>query len=324
MNPRRAAFFAPFRWLVDAVDVGRHQPQVVIGAIVTAAAIGLLPSLPGQVMGLAGSPPGMGLMVASQLLALAFALLVMPVLRAGVYRILDGAERGEPVRMNQIFDGFSDGSYARIVGLTAMAMLLFFVLMLVMLLVMAIVVGVDAAQGLQAWAERFAALQSEAGVGKPIPPAQIEALGVPPGLGAIFGVLFAFLPLWLFVALGSAWGLVSVALRGTAPVEALVGGLRAAMVNALPLLALVVALALPLLLLTMLVGLVLGALVALVSAISPAIGGALALLAFLAIGVVIAAISYGFTLNGWRAACDSPDATRSDTPPTAPLAGFEA
>ncbi len=324
MNPRRAELTAPFRWLIDAVDVGRHQPKIVIGAIVTTAAVGLLPSLPGQLMGLAGSSPGMGVMVGSQLLALAFALLVMPVLRAGVYRILDDAEHGRPVRMNQVFDGFSDGSYGRIVALTAMAMLLFLALMLVMLLVMALVVGLDNAQGLQAWVERVTALQAEAGVGKPIPPAQIEALGMPPGLGAIFAVLLGFLPLWLFVALGSAWGLVSVALRGTAPVDALLGGLRAAMVNALPLLALVLALALPLLLLSMLVALVLGALVALISAISPVVGGVLALLGFLAISVVVAAIVYGFVLNGWRAACDTPQAARGDTPPPAPMAGFEA
>lgn len=324
MTPRRAALTAPFRWLIDAVDVGRHQPQVVIGAIVATAAIGLVPSLPPQVMGLAGAAPGFATMLGFQGLALVFGLLVMPVLRAGVYRIIDGAERGQPVRVGQIFEGFGDGSYARIVGLTALTLLLFIATFVAMALVMAVAVGLDALQGLQAWTTAFAALQAEAGTGQPIPPAKIEALGLPPGLGAIVAVMLAFVPLWLFIAIGGAWGLVAVALRGAAPVAALVGGLRAALLNALPLLALVLALGLPALLLGGLVMAVLGALVGLISALSPALGGAIALLAFLAIGVVLAAITYGFVLNGWRATCDDAGGPASAGAPPAPVAGFEA
>lgn len=324
MTPRRAALTAPFRWLIDAVDVGRHQPQVVIGAILAVVVIGLLPSLPQQLLTLAGAAPGFGVVLAFQALAVVFGLLVMPVLRAGVYRILDGAERGQPVRIEQIFDGFSDGSYARIVGLTALAMLLFFGLAVLMLLMMALTVGLDTAQALQTWMQRAAALQAEVGAGNPIPPARIEALGVPPGIGAIIAVLFAFLPLWLFAAIGSAWALVSVALRGSGPIEALLGGLRTAVINALPLLILVFALALPVMLLSLLVVAVFGALVGLLHTISPAIGGAVSLLLFVVISVVLAAITYGFVLNGWRATSDAPDADQNDGAPPVPTAGFEA
>ncbi len=322
MNPPRIPLTAPFRWLIDAVDVGRHQPQVVLGAIVATALIGLLPSLPQHLMAAFGTSPGAATIIALQGLGFVFGLLVMPALRAGVYRILDGAERGQSVRVGQIFTAFSDGSYGRLVALSALALLLYLAVAVAMLLVMALAVGLDNVQALQTWMERVVALQAEAGQGAPIAPAEMQALGVPPGLGAIFAVLFAFLPLWLFVALGSAWGLVSVALRGTAPIAALLGGLRAAVGNALPLLGMLLALALPVLLLALLVMVVLSAMLALFVSISPVLGGAIAGFAFLALGVVIAAITYGFVLNGWRATCDTGNAPATDR--NEPVTGFEA
>ena len=194
-------------------------------------------------------------------------------------------------------------------------------LFVLIVLVMAVVVGIDGARGLQAWMEAVMKLQAEAD-GQPVPPAKIEALGVPPGLGAVIGVLFAFTPIWLFLALGTAWALVSVALRGASPVEALLGGLRAAFVNALPLLGLILALGLPLLLIGGLVMMVLGALIGVISAISPALGNLVTLLMITAISIVFAAISFGFVLNGWRAICD--DAGTAPPANAPPMAGFEA
>lgn len=319
MTPRWAGFTAPFRWLIDAVDVGRHQPQTVIGAIAAVTLIGFLPSLPQQALGAGGTPPGIGLLLAMQAVAFAFGLLVMPVLRAGVYRILDGAERGDAMRVGQIFDGFRDGSYGRIVAFTALSLLLFFAIALVMLIAIAVLVGPEAATGLQAWTQQIMALQAEVEKGVQIQPDQLPPL--PEGVGAIVGVMLAFLPLWLVVGLGSGWGLVSVALRGTGPVEALISGLRAAMTNAAPVLAMAFLLLVPGGLLAMLVVLVFGGIAALFTAISPALGMAVTGLLLFGLGVVVAAIGYGFVLNGWRAALD--DAGSGPTE-AAPLAGFEA
>lgn len=302
MNPRWAGFTAPFRWLIDAVDVGRHQPQAFLGAVIATAVVGLLPSLPAQMMAMAGSSPGAAVGFVTQGLSMLMGLLVLPVMRAGIYRVLDGAERGQPVRASQVFDGFSDGSLRRIVGLSLLSALLFVGVLLVMTVIIALLVGSEGAVGLQAWGERLAALSAQAEAGTQIKPDQFPE--PPPGFGAVLGVLLAFAPLGLFIALGSAWGLVSVALRGASPVEALVGGLRAAFVNAVPVLGLAVVLLLPTLLIGSLVMLVLGAAMALVSLISPALGMAVMLLLMLALGIVLAAISYGFVLNGWRAACD--------------------
>lgn len=322
MTPRRAAFTAPFRWLIDAIDVGRHQPQVVIGAVAATAVIGLLPSLPQQVMAMVGTPPDFTTVLLFQALSVVFGLLVIPVLRAGIYRILDGAERGQPVHVGRVFEGFSDGSYPRLVGVSVLSMLLFFVLLTVVAVLIALLIGVEGATALQAWMERFVALSEQAEAGKPFTPDQLPEM--PPGVGVVMAVLLAFLPLGLLLGIASAWALVSVALRGASPVEAMVGALRAALLNAGAILALALALALPVLLLGGLVMLVLGAAMALFSMISPALGGAVMMLLMLGLGILLAAITYGFVLNGWRATCDAPEAARSDPPPTPPVAGFEA
>jgi hypothetical protein len=187
---------------------------------------------------------------------------------------------------------------------------------------MAAVAGLETLQALQAWLEQVMALQAkaqESGV-----PMQPDALPKPPdGLGGVVLVLLAFLPLWSLVALGLGWALVSVAMRGTSPVAAILGGLRAAALNALPLFVFAAALLLPGLLVAGLFGLVVAAVVALASLLGPLVGGVVAMAMVLAFTVVFSAISYGFTLNGWRATCDDgagPDAS-GDRPE---IAGFEA
>lgn len=325
MNPRWAGLTAPFRWLIDAVDVGRHQPAVVIGAIVIASLVGFLPSLPPQLMAMAGSPPGVAAQLLFQAVALVVALAISPVLVAGVYRVIDGAEQGRPVAVAQITDGFRDGAWGPLTLLTALSYLLMAGVALVMALTMAAVAGVDALQALQQWAEQVMALNAQAQAsGAPIQP---DAVPPPPdGLGGVFAVLLAFLPLWLLLVLGMGWALVSVALRGTPPVAALVAGLRAAFVNALPLLAFAFLLALPALLLGLLLGMVMVAVVAVAAMLGPLVGGVIMMALMFGFTVVIAAIGYGFVLNGWRAACDGGDEGRSTSrgPEPPPMAGIEA
>jgi hypothetical protein len=322
MTPRWAGLTAPFRWLIDAVDVGRHQPAVIISAILVTTAVGFLPSLPIQLMTMAGSPPGMAVQLLFQAIGLVVALAISPVLAAGIYRLLDGAERGRPVAVAQLGDGFRDGSWGAIVLVTVLGYVLMFGLLLAMMMVVAAVTGVEALQALQQWLEQFMALQAKAQEsGAPLKP---DDLPTPPdGLGGALLVVLAFLPLWSLAALGLGWALVGVALRGTPPVAALLGGLRAAAINALPMLVFAAALLLPSLLAMLLFGLVMAAVTALASLLGPLVGGVIAMAMVLALSVVLAAIGYGFTLNGWRAACDDggDDRAANDRPE---IAGFEA
>jgi len=320
MTPRWAGLTAPFRWLIDAVDVGRHQPAVIISAILFTAMVGFLPSLPPQLMTMAGSPPGMAVQLLFQAIGLVVALAISPVLVAGIYRVLDGAEQGRPVAVAQLGDGFRDGSWGAIVLVTVLGYVLMFALVFTMVLAMAAVAGLDSLQAMQQWLEQVMALQAKAQEsGVPMKP---EAMPQPPeGLGGVVIVLLAFLPLWSLVALGLSWALVSVALRGTSPVVAILGGLRAAALNALPLVVFGLALVLPGLLVGLLFGLVMAAVVALASLLGPLVGGVIAMAMVLALTVVFSAISYGFTLNGWRAACDDGHGAATDRPE---IAGFEA
>jgi hypothetical protein len=132
MTPRWAGLTAPFRWLIDAVDVGRHQPAVIISAILFTVAVGFLPSLPIQLLTLAGSPPGMAVQLLFQAIGLIVTLAISPVLVAGIYRLLDGAEQGRPVAVAQIGDGFRDGSWGAIVLVTVLGYVLMFGLLLVL------------------------------------------------------------------------------------------------------------------------------------------------------------------------------------------------
>lgn len=320
MNPRWAGLTAPFRWLIDAFDVGRHQPTVIVSAIVVTALVGFLPSLPPQLMMMAGSPPGIATQMVFQAIALIVGIAVSPVLVAGVYGVIDGAEQGRPVAVAQIGDGFRDGRWGALVLVTVLFYLLMVAVATVMALTMAAVAGVETLQALQQWSEQVMALNAQAQAsGAPVKP---DAVPAPPdGLGGVFAVILAFLPLWVLLGVGSGWALISVALRGTSPVAALVGGLRAAFVNALPLLAFAIAIALPALLLAMLLGLVVAAIVALATMLGPLVGGVITLAMMFAFTVVFAAISYGFTLNGWRATCD--DGAASAAAPS-DVAGFEA
>lgn len=321
MMPRWAGLTAPFRWLIDALDVGRHQPAVIVSAILFTVAVGFLPSLPVQLMTMAGSPPGLAVQLLFQAIGLVVSLAISPVLVAGIYRLLEGAERGRLVAVAQLGDGFRDGSWGAIVLVTVLGYVLMFGLLLAMMTVVAAVTGVEALQSLQQWLEQFMALQAKAQEsGVALQPNDVPK--PPEGLGPAVLVVLAFLPLWLVVALGLGWALVSVALRGTAPLAAVIGGLRAAAINALPLMVFGLALVLPGLLAALLFGLVMAAVVALASLLGPLVGGVIALAMAMAVAVVFAAISYGFTLNGWRATCDDGADPHADGRPD--IAGFEA
>lgn len=322
MTPRWAGLTAPFRWLIDAVDVGRHQPAVILAAILFTAAVGFLPSLPPQLMAMAGAAPGMAAQFLFQTIGLVVAIAISPVLAAGVYRLLDAAEQGQPVAAAQIGNGFRDGSWSAIVGVTVLGYVLMFALLALMLMVLAAVAGIEALQALQQWMEQVVALQAKAQAGgAPLKPDDLP--NPPDGLGGVVLVILAFAPLWGLTALGLGWALVSVALRGTPPMMAIVGGLRAAAMNLVPLLLFAAVLLLPGLLAAMLFGVVMMAIVALASLLGPLVGGVIAMALALALTVVFSAISYGFTLNGWRAACDDGEGSNraGDRPE---IAGFEA
>ena len=62
----------------------------------------------------------------------------------------------------QIGDGFRDGSWGAIVGVTVLGYVLMFALLALMMITMAAIAGVEALQALQQWMEQVMALQAKA------------------------------------------------------------------------------------------------------------------------------------------------------------------
>lgn len=315
MNPRTVGFTAPFRWLIAALDVGRHQPSLVLGAVACVVLLELGPGLLAQ----AGGPSSAASMALVQGLGLLLGLLVAPVLKAGVYTLIDAGERGQSMGFDAVFAGFSDGRYPALVGVTALSLLLFLLIGAVMVLV-AVLSGVAAGlPAIATWMQEVQALQATAAAGTPVPPDQFPP--PPQGLAVLMLVLLVFAPVLLVAGLASAWALIGVALRGLSPLAALLLALRAALINAPAMVLFVLVLVLPALLLGGLLALLLGGLGALLGA---GVGSMVVALLMLGITVLLTAVFYGFLWQGWRAACDTGPPADASAPGAAPAGQFEA
>lgn len=317
MTPRWTGFAAPFRWLLAAVDVGRHQPGLLLGAVASVVALEVGPGLLAQAGGPA-SPITIGLM---QALGLLIALFVAPVFKAGVYAVIEGGEQGRDMDASVLLAGFRDGRYPALVGVTLLSLLLFLLIGLVMLLT-AVLGGLAAdLPAIGQWLQQMQALQAEAGGGAAVPPDRLPA--APDALAGMVLLMLAFSPLLLIAGLASAWALIGVALRGLRPLAALLGALRAALLNAPALLLFVMVLFLPALLLGGLFGLLLGGIGALAGLAGAFVGQMLTALLLLGFSVLVTAVLYGFFWQGFRAACDV-EASSGSAPTPPPHDHFEA
>jgi len=134
MNIRWAGLTAPFRWLVAAIDIGRHQPGLVLAAIATIVA---LEALPGLFANLLGGGSSTTVMVA-QFAGLLLGLLVAPVLKAGLYDLLERSEQGRDGTYDELFAGFRNGRYGALVAVTLLTVGVFLLTGLAMALAAAL------------------------------------------------------------------------------------------------------------------------------------------------------------------------------------------
>lgn len=316
MSVRNAGLIAPFRWLRLAIDVGHRQPVPVLSAVFALTLISMLPGMLGQG---ASSVAGASLGWFLNALGVVMAVAVIPVLIAGMLRLLVAAEGPQPARAGQLFECFQDGSFTRLVAIQ----LLYFATMIGVFAVMAVIAtGVLNVpwQAIAEWARELNAAQTAAAAGGT--PAAIPAL--PEGVIALMLLLLAFTPLLLLISLGANFAIAEAALRGTSSVAAYARGLRAAFANAAGLLLLVLALLPPALLLIVLASVVLTGLASLLSLLAPFLAALTTLLVLLLATTLFNAVYFGFLLAGWRAICDP----QPHTPPAAAQApdqgGFEA
>jgi hypothetical protein len=212
---------AGFRWLMNAINLGRNNPKAVFGAAALSMLLMLVPSLLTVPLQMTGTQSA-GRMAAVIAISMLFGLLLAP-LYGGLLSIIDAAERGRPARATDVFAPYRAGGGAvRMIGF-ALGMLVVYAA------IVAIVLGV-VGTGIIHWYTEVLAAQAAKSTTMP---------ALPAGFGTAVALFAVF---WLLVMGVYAVGFGQVALAGRSPLAALKDGFVGSIKNLLPLLMLVVGL----------------------------------------------------------------------------------
>lgn len=287
MQMRAMGPTAGWRWMMQGINLGRHNPRAIFGAAALLIAVALIPSALQMVVqyGLKMTSPSV--MYALVGFSLLYSVLVMAPMLGGFLRVIDAGENGRETHATAIFDVFKSGQDAG--RMIALAVLLF----LIASVVFGLIVGLFG-PGIVGWYAEVMAL-SQSGMAatgaKPAMPAPPDGFGTVVALGVLFG---------LFVqgAYAISFGQVSLTQRSVG--GALADGFIGALKNLLPLLVLLliwIAFAFALLLVTTL----LATLLTLVGGVvHPALGMALAAPVYVAFILVIYVVVIGVMYHLWR------------------------
>jgi hypothetical protein len=292
MSTRTMGPGAGWSWLARAVNLGRHNPRAVIGAIALVAAVALVPSIVqmGAQSALGGSPDTLLTVIGLTTLV---SLVVFPLLIGGALRVIDAAEHGRPATPTAVFDTFRAGHGAgRLIGFGLLMTALY-------LAVFGTLIGTFG-QGLPEWYMQLMQLSMEAG-GKPVQPDDIPA--PPSGLGMVMalGLLFG-----LFLGGAYAIGFGQVALGGRGVLAAIGDGLAGALKNLLPIVVLAI-LSIVALFALMLVVLLVGGLLALIGGlVHPALAIVLVAPVYLGMILLMYVVMFGVMYHMWRDICAEP------------------
>jgi hypothetical protein len=277
---------AGFRWLTNAINLGRHNPKAVFGGAGLSLLLMLVPSLLTVPLQLGGTPsPTRALLGIG--ISIVLGLLLAP-LYGGFLGIIDAAERGRAAKATDVFAPYrSGGGAGRMIG--------FVVAMLgVYVLVMLVVAGV-AGTGIFHWYMQILAAQ-----GKPTP----ELMQLPAGFGTAVALIMVF---WLLLMGIYAVGLGQVALAGRSPLGALKDGFFGSIKNLLPLLVMAISLCVAFLLLALGFG-ILGAIAALVGNLAGLWLTILLLIPiYVALVLVLYVVMFGVMYFMWRDICGGSD-----------------
>lgn len=221
MSTRAMGPMAGFRWLMNAINLGRNNPKAVFGAAALSMVLMLVPSLLTVPLQMTGTQSA-GRMAAVIAISMLFGLLLAP-LYGGLLSIIDAAERGRPARATDVFAPYRAGGGAvRMIGF-ALGMLVVYAA------IVAIVLGV-VGTGIIHWYTEVLAAQAAKSTTMP---------ALPAGFGTAVALFAVF---WLLVMGVYAVGFGQVALAGRSPLAALKDGFVGSIKNLLPLLMLVVGL----------------------------------------------------------------------------------
>lgn len=286
MSTRAMGPMAGFRWLTNAINLGRNNPKAIFGGAALSLVLMLVPSLLTLPLQLGGTPSPTR-MLAGVVVSIVLGLALAP-LYGGLIGLIDAAERGRAAKATDVFAPYRSGGGAlRMVGFV-IAMLGVYVLMLL------VIAGI-AGTGVFHWYMQIVAAQ-----GKPTP----ELMQLPAGFGTAVALLMVF---WLLVMGIYAVGFGQVTLAGRSPLAALKDGFVGSLKNLLPLLVMAISLAVACLLVALGFGIL-----AAIAALLGKLGGIWLTLLLLiplyaALVLVLYVVMFGVMYFMWRDICGGSD-----------------
>lgn len=285
MTARTVSMGAPFRWLMKAVDVGRRNPRALFGGFSLLILVGLVPSVVqlGLQAALADSPQ---LMMSLYLLVVLASLVLMPPLTGGAIRLLHACEAGQPASATDVFSGYSDRAFAVRMILTALLLLLVYLVVFGLLFVVM--------PGKEFMVELFA-----------------RSLATPPGGQPDMSNMPAFPPSFLLWMLGASavmlvlthgylLAFTHAALAGHGPFDAVLQGFKATFKNVLPFIGFTLVAMIVGFVAMLVVALVIGLLAGVLMLASPVLAGVVLLPIYLGFVLVMYVVMFGFYYHGWR------------------------
>ena len=280
MTMRARGPLAGFRWLKDAINLGRTNPRAVFGGAALVALMSMVPSLITLPMQFAMTP-GPGMLAAVMGVSMLCGLLLAPMF-AGYMRIIDAADRGHAARAVDVFMPYRSGEAPRLVGY-GLAMLAVYVL------IGALLVAV-AGRELVDWYLQAISVQNGAD--------QTTAVtALPDGFGRAFalGMVCALLITGVY-----AISLGQVALGGRSVLDSVRDGLVGSLKNLLPLLVLAVSGIVAMIVLVLVFGVVAAGLALLAQFVGAWLMFALMLPLYCALMLAMFVVMFGVMYHLWR------------------------
>lgn len=302
MTTRAVSPASGWRWLRQAINLGRNNPKAVFGAVALMAVIALIPSVVQLALqyGLGLGPDAVMGVIGLTTLA---SIVIYPLLIGGLLRVIHAAESGRPTQAAAIFDTFrAESGRGRLIGFG----LLMTALYLGVFLLVISLFGKD----FMAWYwQLITAAQAQQAGGAPMAP---EMMALPEGFGRVMaiGSLFA-----LFMGGVYAIGFGQVALGGRSVGAALGDGLGGTLKNVLPIVVLAVLAVIAMIGLVLVVGIVGGILMLVGGLVHKTLGMLLVMPVYVGMLLVIYVVMFGVMYFMWRDVCGdapAPAAVRDD------------
>lgn len=278
------------RWLKDAINLGRHNPRAIFGAVGLLALVALVPSIVQLLLQYGAGIGAESVLMVVGVMTLGM-IVVYPLLIGGLLRVIHASETGQPTRAMALFDTFRAGNGAgRLIG--------FGVVLAAIYIAAFLLVMMSFGQEFMAWYMQLITSTMEvptAGQMRAMPDLP-QGFGTVMALGSLVGLFFGGV---------YAIGFGQVALAGRGVAGALADGVGGALKNLLPLLVVAILAILAFLALLLVVMLVGGLLMLVGGLVHEALAVALLVPVYLGMLLAMYVVMFGVMYFMWRDVCGS-------------------